>query len=91
MCDDSPPRDAERGKRKARGKPYKDFVKQWRKDKPPSDVPFYGSWGERETIYLGTPDKTCPSDAIESVMMPDPKDVRIAQLESELASLKGKS
>ncbi|MFP6680960.1 MAG: hydantoinase B/oxoprolinase family protein [Gammaproteobacteria bacterium] len=84
-------RDAERGKRKALGKPYKDFVKQWQKDKPPSDVPFYGSWGERETIYLGTPDKTCPSDAIESVMMPDPKDVRIAQLESELASLNGKS
>ena len=84
-------RDAEREKRKARGKPYKEFVKQWQTDTPPADVPFYGSWDDRDTIYMGTPDKTCPADAIEPVMMPDPKDVRIAQLESELASLKGRS
>ena len=84
-------RDTERQKRKARGKPYKDFVKEWQTDKPPSDVPFYGSWDEIETIYLGTPDKTCANDAIESVMMPDPKDVRIAALEAELAALKGRS
>lgn len=84
-------RDAEREKRKARGKPYKEFVKQWETEKPPADVPFYGSWDDRGTIFMGTPDKTCPADAIESVMMPDPKDVRIAQLESELASLKGRS
>ncbi len=84
-------RDAEREKRKARGKPYKEFVKQWQTDTPPADVPFYGSWDDRDTIYMGTPDKTCPADAIEPVMMPDPKDVRIAQLESELASLNGRS
>ncbi len=82
-------RDAEREKRKAQGKPYKEFVKGWETDKPSGDVPFYGSWKDRDTIYLGTPDKTCPADAIQSVMMPDPKDVRIAKLEAEIADLKG--
>jgi hypothetical protein len=84
-------RDAEREMRKARGKPYKEFVKQWQTDKPPADVPFYGSGGDRDTIYLGTPNKTCRADAMKSVMMPDPKDVRIAKLEAEVAALKGKT
>jgi len=83
-------RDAEREKRKARGLPYKEFVKQWQTDKPPAGVPFYGSWDDRETLYLGTPDKTCPADAIVSVMMPNPKDVRIAELEAEIAALKSR-
>ncbi len=82
-------RDAERAQRKARGKPYKEFVKEWESDKPAADVPFYGSWGDRGTIYMGRPDKTCPADAIQSVMMPDPKDVRIAKLEAEIEALKG--
>lgn len=82
-------RDAEREKRKARGKPYKEFVREWESAKPPRDVPYYGSWDDRGTIYLGTPDKTCPADAIQSVMMPDPKDIRIAKLEAEIAALKG--
>lgn len=82
-------RDAEREKRKARGKPYKEFVKGWETDKPSGDVPFYGSWDDRGTIYMGRPDKTCPADAIQSVMMPDPKDVRIAKLEAEIEALKG--
>lgn len=84
-------RDAEREKRKARGVPYQEFVKKWETEKPPTDVPFYGSWGDRGTIYLGTPDKTCPADAIESVMMPDPKDLRIAKLEAEIEALNGKA
>ncbi len=82
-------RDAEREKRKARGKPYKEFVQGWETDKPSGEVPFYGSWDDRGTIYMGSPDKTCPADAIQSVMMPDPKDVRIAKLEAEIEALKG--
>jgi N-methylhydantoinase B/oxoprolinase/acetone carboxylase alpha subunit len=82
-------RDAERAQRKARGKPYSEFVKEWETDKPAADVPFYGSWDDRGTIYMGRPDKTCPADAIQSVMMPDPKDVRIAKLEAEIEALKG--
>lgn len=82
-------RDAEREKRKARGKPYKEFVQGWETDKPSGEVPFYGSWDDRGTIYMGSPEKTCPADAIQSVMMPDPKDVRIAKLEAEIEALKG--
>lgn len=84
-------RDAVRAQRLADGTPYKDFVAGWETEKPPADVPFYGSWNDRGTIYMGTPDKTCPADAIVSVMMPDPKDVRIAALEAELAAVKGQS
>ncbi len=82
-------RDAERAKRKARGKPYKEFVKEWQTAKPPATVPFYGSWDDREVIYRGSPDDTCPASAIRPIMMPNPKDVRIAQLERELHALKG--
>ena len=84
-------RDAVRAQRLADGTPYKDFVAEWETEKPPAGVPFYGSWNDRGTIYMGTPDKTCPADAIVSVMMPDPKDVRIAALEAELAAVKDQS
>ena len=81
-------RDAEHEKRKQQGKPYKEFVKEWETEKPPANVPFYGSWKDRDTIYRGSIDDTCPADAIEPIMMPDPKDVRISELEDELQSLR---
>ncbi|WP_205699658.1 hydantoinase B/oxoprolinase family protein [Conexibacter sp. SYSU D00693] len=37
-------RDAERAARKARSLPYEEFVAQWRRDEPPANVPFLGSW-----------------------------------------------
>ncbi|MBI5616276.1 MAG: hydantoinase B/oxoprolinase family protein [Gammaproteobacteria bacterium] len=84
-------RDAEREMRKHRGKPYKEFVKSWETPEPPRDVPFYGSWKDKSLLYRGLPDDTCPADAIVPVMMPNPKDVRIAELEAELAAIKGRS
>jgi N-methylhydantoinase B/oxoprolinase/acetone carboxylase alpha subunit len=88
-------RDAERAARKKRGMPYKDFCKQWVKPEPPADVPYYGSWGDdRATVYAGpyagTPRKKMSSDAIESVFMPNPKDVRIAELEAHIRELEGR-
>ena len=77
-------RDAERTARKARGKPYKEFVAGWETDTPPSDIPYYGSWKDKTVLYRGSPDNTCPADAIVPIMMRDPKDVRIEQLEREL-------
>lgn len=79
-------RKAERNARKKRGKPYAEFVKKWEKPKPPAYPPFYGSWTDREVIYRGTPDDFCPANAILPVMMPDPKDVKIAELEKKLAA-----
>lgn len=81
-------RDAERAMRKARAKPYHEFVKEWETAKPPSNVPFYGSWKDRTLIYRGSPGDTSPADAISPIMMPNPKDVRISQLEAELETLK---
>jgi N-methylhydantoinase B/oxoprolinase/acetone carboxylase alpha subunit len=81
-------RDAERAARRKRGKPYAEFVTDWETETPPADVPFYGSWGDPRVLFRGTPQDLCPADAIAPVMMPNPKDVRIAQLEAELAHLR---
>lgn len=78
----------ERKARLARAKPYKEFVAQWTKATPPENIPFYGSWDDPTVLYMGKPDLTCPADAIEPIMMPDPKDVEIAKLKAELAALK---
>ncbi len=82
-------RAAERVARLARAKPFKEFAAEWTKAKPPEGLPYYGSWDDPKVLHLGTSDKTCPADAIESVMMPDPKDVEIAALKAELKALKG--
>lgn len=84
-------RTAERDARKARGKPYAEFVREWETAAPPAGVPFYGSWRDRSVIYRGLPDDTCPADDIRSVMMPDPKDVKIAALEKRLAEAEARS
>lgn len=43
-------RDAERAARRARSLPYDAFVARWRRDEPPPNVPFLGSWSwEEET------------------------------------------
>jgi N-methylhydantoinase B/oxoprolinase/acetone carboxylase alpha subunit len=34
----------EREARRRRAKPYDEFVAQWRRDEPPEDVPYLGSW-----------------------------------------------
>ncbi|MSR14207.1 MAG: acetone carboxylase subunit alpha [Gammaproteobacteria bacterium] len=81
-------RKAERENRKRRGKPYREFLKEWETPEPPRTVPFYGSWKDKALIYRGTPDDTCPADAIVPIIMPNPKDVRIAALEAELATLR---
>jgi len=81
-------RQKEREARKRRGVPFKKFVKKWSKKEPPAHLPFYGCWGpDRSVIYGGSPDAKMPADAIQSIMMPNPKDVRIAELEGEIAKL----
>jgi N-methylhydantoinase B/oxoprolinase/acetone carboxylase alpha subunit len=80
-------RDAERRARLERGKPYAEFVAQWETELPPADVPYFGSWNDRRVLHRGSQEDTCSADAIIPAMMPDPKDVRIAQLEAKLAQL----
>jgi acetone carboxylase, alpha subunit len=78
-------RSAERAARISRGRPYAEFVRDWETAAPPAHLPFFGSWSDPKILFRGSPEDTCQADAIVPVMMPDPKDVRIAELEAELA------
>ncbi len=80
-------RASERERRKQRGRKYDDFVKEWVRPSPPADVPFYGSWDDRDLIFVGDADHTVTRAEAQGVMMPDPKDVRIAELETRLRRL----
>ncbi len=84
-------RQAERQARLQRGKPFDEFVAQFVTAEPPAHLPYYGSWDDPTVIY-GTSNGQrikMPSDNIQSMFMPNPKDVRIAELEAEVAALKG--
>jgi acetone carboxylase, alpha subunit len=76
----------ERKARVARAKPFDAFCKDWVTPEPPTDVPYMGSWDNNAEVWASIPGmmrvKT-PSDQIQGVFMPNPKDVRIAQLEAE--------
>jgi N-methylhydantoinase B/oxoprolinase/acetone carboxylase alpha subunit len=86
-------RDAERAARIARGKPFKEFIKTWNKAAPPESIPYFGTWGDSTVIYAGAGAArlTMSAEAIQPVMMPDPKDVLIAKLEAELAKAKAEA
>ncbi len=55
-------------------------------------MPYLGSWDDNAETWASIPGmmrvKT-PSDQIQGVFMPNPKDVRIAQLEAELEACRG--
>ncbi len=81
-------RDAEREERLKRGKPYHEFVKEWQTAEPPANLPYYGSWDNPREIYATSGGTRVKLDADKLVgsFMPNPKDVRIGQLEAELKS-----
>lgn len=81
-------RKAERDARKQRGRPFREFVADWVKPAPPESLPYYGSWDDPSVIYAGAGKERAvmQGGAVRGVMMPDPKDVRIAQLEAQLAA-----
>jgi acetone carboxylase alpha subunit len=84
-------RQREREARKKRGVPFKQFVKRWETAAPGKKLPYYGSWKDRDTIYAGGPDRVMSADAIEPIFMPNPRDLRIAALEAEVARLQRKA
>ena len=83
-------RDAECKARIARGTPFDAFVAEWSTTEPPESLPFYGSWDDPKVIYGTHSGKRVKMDAdnIESMFMPNPKDVRIDALEGELKSVR---
>ena len=82
-------RDAERRSRLARGKPFDDFVAEFVTPEPPEHLPYYGSWDDPKVIYGTSSGKRIkmPADDIQSMFMPNPKDVKISALEKQVAEL----
>lgn len=81
-------REAERDARRKRGRPFREFVADWVRPAPAEHMPYYGSWDDPALIYAGQGAQrvTMRQGQVHGVMMADPKDVRIAQLEAELAA-----
>ncbi|MFC3053164.1 hydantoinase B/oxoprolinase family protein [Kordiimonas pumila] len=78
--------------RLAKSMSFEDFKNSWVKDKPSSDVPYFGSWDDPSMVYAGSPDKYYPAGEVTPpVMMPNPLNVKIAKLEAELAAARGES
>jgi acetone carboxylase alpha subunit len=80
-------RKAERRARIARGKPFDVFVEAWSTPEPPAALPYFGCWDDREVIYGMSNGQRVKmnADKLSSMFMPNPKDVRIGELEAELA------
>ncbi|MBI4518860.1 MAG: hydantoinase B/oxoprolinase family protein [Deltaproteobacteria bacterium] len=86
-------RAAERMARRRRGQPYAEFVKQWATAEPPMEIPYYGSWDDDTVVYAGQGAlrQRMPAGNITEVFMPDPKDLRIAELEAQLGELQSRT
>ncbi|MES2681987.1 MAG: hydantoinase B/oxoprolinase family protein [Pseudomonadota bacterium] len=82
-------RDAYRQQRIARGKPFDAFCKDWVTPEPPRHLPYFGSWNDNAVIHANNPAvgmfTSMPATQMTGVFMPNPKDLRIAQLEAQLA------
>ena len=85
-------RDAERKSRLKRGKPFDQFVAEFVKPEPPEHIPYYGSWDDPTVIYGTSQGKRIkmPANEIQSMFMPNPKDVKIASLEKQLGEVQAK-
>jgi N-methylhydantoinase B/oxoprolinase/acetone carboxylase alpha subunit len=83
-------RAAEREDRKRRGKPYHEFLKGWVTEEPDPSLPYFGSWGDAGKI-IATPAPgqrhVMDADKLQAVMMPDPAQLKIGQLQAQVAAL----
>jgi acetone carboxylase, alpha subunit len=81
-------RDEYRLERIHRGKPFDEFCKEWVTPEPPANLPYYGSWDNPSEIFATSAGQRIKmeADKLVGVFMPNPKDVRIAVLEAQLAA-----
>jgi acetone carboxylase alpha subunit len=79
-----------RKERIARGKPFDAFCKEWVTKEPPQHFMYFGSWDDNKEIYATTMGQRIkmPADQLQGAFMINPKDLRIMQLEGELAATK---
>ena len=86
-------REEARRARLRRGKPYAQFLADFVREEPPATLAYYGSWGDAEeltaTVYDidGAHRVVAPLEDMPIILMPDRRDVRIAQLESRITEL----
>lgn len=79
-------REAARRERIAGSKPFHEFVQGWTKPGPSAAVPYYGSWDDKSTVYAGSAERRHPAGrVVPPVIVANPLEVRIAELEGELA------
>lgn len=83
----------ERAARMSRGKPFDQFCSEWVKSEPPAELPYFGSWDDTTRILANHGGQRVIMEAgnLTGVFMPNPKDLRIAQLEQEVARLQARS
>lgn len=85
-------RTAERAARIARAIPFDDFCSEWVKDEPAAELPYMGSWGDGVDEVIasppGAPRYRMKASEMTGIMISNPKDRRIADLEAEVAALK---
>ena len=74
------------------GKPFDEFCKAWVAKEPPLHIPYFGSWDDPAVIHANSMGRPIRMNAgeLQGAFMLNPKDVRIAQLESEVAALKAR-
>lgn len=70
-------------------KPFHEFCAEWVKDEPPAYLPYFGSWENTKEIYATTMGQRVkmPADQLQGAFMLNPKDLRIAELEAQLAKV----
>jgi acetone carboxylase alpha subunit len=97
-------RATERQARLRRGRPYGEFVTAWTTPEPPAHLPYYGSWGDDNSIIHATAWTThgpvrvaAPASQLPQIFLPDPnvialavQQARIAELETRLHELEGR-
>jgi N-methylhydantoinase B/oxoprolinase/acetone carboxylase alpha subunit len=83
--------------RLGRGRPYQEFVDSWVTEEPPADLLYYGSWGDdtddlTATVFeIDGPRRVkAPIGELPIIMIPDRRELKIAELEAQVARLEAK-
>jgi acetone carboxylase alpha subunit len=62
-------RESKREQRLEEGVPFDEFVDDWETETPPLDMPYFGSWDDREEIYAGWVNQRMAPDELEGMPM----------------------
>ena len=59
---------------------------------PPAHIPYFGAWSDNKEIFATNAGQRIKLDAdkLQGVFMPNPQDVRIAELEEEVSALRAR-